>query len=70
MCSLFLFLFQAKKIVRPERIPKYITILDNADMNVSSQAGIKDGEKVNVFKNLVFLSQKRNYRVSLDIFIG
>ncbi len=57
MCSLFLFLFQAKKIVRPERIPKDITILDNADMNVSSQAGIKDNEEVNVFKNLVFITK-------------
>ncbi len=57
MCALFLFLVQAKKIVNPESIPKGFTLLDYVDANVSWQAGIKDGEEVNVFKNLAFITK-------------
>ncbi len=50
-------LFQAKKIVNPESISKDFTICDYVDTNVSWQAGIKDNEEVNVFKNLVFITK-------------
>ncbi len=57
MCSLFLFLVQARKIVNPESISKDFTLLDYVDAKVSWQAGIKDSEEVNVFKNLAFITK-------------
>ncbi len=44
-------------MVNPESIPKTFTIVDYVEANVSSQAGIKDNEEVNVFKNLVFITK-------------